>query len=101
VIKILFKYLSTQWKDFDYNKQVEEKHISNHIKYLTQWIEELVDKGNWTIIAATTEYIILQKRDYAPKSLKMPNVTKSLIKGDVTEAPTSEEGEEEEPETPQ
>jgi len=45
---------------------------------LNDWIEELVDKGNWTIIAATTEYIILQKRDYTPKALIKNNLRTCL-----------------------
>jgi len=97
VIKILFKNIN-EWTDCDYNEKYEVGYRDKHVKYLTQWIEELVDKGNWTIIAATTEYIILQEQT-ANKLPKMPKIIKSLIKGDVAEAPTNGEGKE--PETPQ
>lgn len=43
-----------------------DKKISD-AKSLKELIDELVDKGNWTIIAATTEYIILQKVDLKQK----------------------------------
>jgi len=71
VIKIIYKspiYID-KWRDFDLNEKVEEKDIESHYKVLAEWIEELVDKDNWTIIATTIEYIILQKRDYTPKAL--------------------------------
>jgi len=89
-------------------------------KALTKWMEELVDKGNWTIIAATTEYIILQKKKVQhPEDFKVRVclkcgkefvstkgrrhcfncMSKNLIKGDVIELPSIEGAEE--PDTPQ
>jgi len=95
VIKILFKNIN-EWTDCDYNEKYEVGHRDEHIKYLTQWIEELVDKDNWTIIAATTEYIILQNKeeDFQGKTNEY-----KPIKGDVIELPSIEGTEE--PDTPQ
>jgi len=39
-----------------------EKEDKLKAKCLENWMYELTDKDNWTIIAATTEYIILQKQ---------------------------------------
>jgi len=55
VIKILYSNRKGSWRDS------EELYVKS--KYLTEYIDKLVDKDNWTIIAATTEYIILQKME--------------------------------------
>jgi len=73
------------WTDGSERKVTGEPTCS----LLQAWIEELVDKDNWTIIAATTEYIILQKRDYTSKVLikngQLEDSTKSFINKKIEE----------------
>jgi len=71
VIKILYKL-----KEAGEGIWIE----NNKSRCLREFIEELVDKDNWTIIAATTEYIILQKEIEEDPQERRERLEKEKIK---------------------